>query len=225
MEPLLAHKIMVYPVRGNHDLVQEGGDSVNLWNEIFKGKYGLPDNGPEKEKGITFSFHYKNAFFLGLDTYLNDHRVNQRWLDKQLKDNERPHVFAFTHEPAYSLKGGHRDCLAVHKKARDIFIQSLIGSGSKVFFCGHDHWYDHARIEFTDNVYFHQLTAGTAGAPLRDWSSKEYSEKDIINIAHRKAYGYMIVEIQGLKVEMVMKIFNDEDEIEVIDRFGYEIKE
>ena len=36
---------------------------------------------PEGEAGLTYSVTAKNALFVGLDEYVNLHRVNQAWLD------------------------------------------------------------------------------------------------------------------------------------------------
>ncbi|MBU1077393.1 MAG: metallophosphoesterase [Spirochaetes bacterium] len=223
MEPLHKKNIKVYPVRGNHDLVKDEYPE-RAWNDVFMGKYALPSNGPEGEKNITYSFTNQNAFFIGLDTYIDRSKVNQKWLDKQLKKNSLPHVFLYAHEPAYTLEGGHYDALAIHEKARDTFVESILGAGGIIYFCGHDHWYDHAKIEFQDELWFHQFIVGTAGAPLRVWHSRQYREPDVIQVAHSEKYGYMVVEVDGSSISMEMKVFDENGSIKTVDTFNYKVK-
>ena len=76
------------------------------------------------------------------------HYVNQAWLESQLEGNVKPHVFAFGHEPAF--RALHYDCLDMHPDRRDAFWNSLKAAGSRAYFCGHDHFYDHARVDDGD---------------------------------------------------------------------------
>ena len=98
MAPLFDAGVGVYPVRGNHEADVPG--STTAWSAAFTGRYALPANGPTGETGLTYSFTAKNALFVGLDEYVNLHRVNQAWLDAQLAANTSPHVFVFGHERA-----------------------------------------------------------------------------------------------------------------------------
>jgi 3',5'-cyclic AMP phosphodiesterase CpdA len=201
MMPVYDAGIGVYVVRGNHDL----GDppATTAWNNTFKGRFALPQNGPKDHKNLTYSFSHKNAFVVALDQYIQTRRVPQNWLDKQLAKNKRPHIFIFGHEPAFKTQ--HTACLDDYPNHRDIFWASIEKAGARTYFCGHDHLYNHARIDDDgdpDND-IHQYIVGSGGATLRDWSGKYdglNSKYTVQNIYHAKQFGYCLVEIDGLDV-------------------------
>ena len=142
MQPVYDAGIQVLAVRGNH----ENQGNVSAWNAVFTGPYAIPGNGPPGEINVTYSLVHQTALIAGLDEYSgHTHRVNQAWLDGQFATNTRPHVFVFGHEPAF--KADHTDCLDDYPADRDIFWASLADAGGRTYFCGHDHFYDHARID------------------------------------------------------------------------------
>jgi predicted phosphodiesterase len=201
MRPVYDAGIGVYVVRGNHDLGKPEG--VTAWNNVFKDKFSLPGNGPAGEKNLTYSFRHKNAFVVGVDEYVRLQRVNQTWLDTQFAANTKPHIFVFGHEPAF--EAGHEGCLDVNVASRDIFWASIKKAGGRTYFCGHDHFYNHARVDDDGdpNNDIHQFIVGTAGAPLYNWSGAydgENSRYTVKCIFHSKEYGYCLVEIDGLDV-------------------------
>jgi hypothetical protein len=163
----------------------------------------MPTNGPVGERGLTYSFAWSNAFFVGLDNYAQIHRVNQPWLDRQLGTNTRPHVFVFGHEPAF--KAFHTDGLDDYPEDRNAFWRCLTASGAKVYLCGHDHFFNAARIEDGDgsstNDLF-QFIVGTGGST--NWPPQRYNYNGTngpyapVNLASiTNAYGYLLVEISG----------------------------
>jgi len=190
--------IGVYPVRGNHDVGEPAG--VSAWNNVFKGGFSLPDNGPAGEKNLTYSFTHKNVLVIGLDQYVRLRRVNQAWLDVQLTANTQPHIFVFGHEPAFKTK--HTACLDDYPDDRDVFWASIEKAGGRTYFCGHDHLYNHARVDDDGEPSndIHQYVAGTAGAPLREWPG-EYdgvnNDYTVENIYHASEFGYCLVEVNG----------------------------
>jgi hypothetical protein len=199
MQPVYDAGIHVYPVRGNHDLGSPPGTTA--WNNVFSGDYALPQNGPAGELNLTYSVAYENALFLGLDEYVTAHRVNQAWVDEQLQANTRPHVFVFGHEPAFKVY--HADCLDDYPANRNAFWASLVGAGSRAYFCGHDHLYNHARVDDDgdpDNDV-HQYVAGTAGAPHYTWAGLYDGDNDgytVSKVFYASQYGYVLGEIDGL---------------------------
>ena len=201
MQPVYDAGIGVYVVRGNHDLGEPPG--VTAWNNVFKDKFSLPGNGPAGEKNLTYSVRHKNAFIVGVDEYVRLRRVNQSWLDAQFAANTKPHVFVFGHEPAF--KAEHKDCLDDYAAERDMFWASIEKAGGRTYFCGHDHFYNHARVDDDGdpNNDIHQYIIGTAGAALYNWSGDydgENSGYTVKGIYHSKEYGYCLVEIDGLDV-------------------------
>ena len=191
--------IGVYPVRGNHEADVPGG--AGAWSDAFTGRYALPANGPSGESGLTYSFTSKNALFVGLDEYVDLHRVNQPWLDAQLAANAtRPHLFVFGHEPAF--KAFHSDCLGSYPDDRNIFWSSLATAGARVTFAGHDHFFDALRIDDGDGDAdddILQLIVGSGGGSL--FTSFAYNGINApyapVHLHHEAEHGYLLVEISG----------------------------
>lgn len=223
-DKLLESGIKVYPVRGNHELCK--GDnperlSALAWHEVFSGKYALPADGPRNEEGLTYSFRYRDVLFLNLDSYVEENNINQQWVDEQISGKKPLHIFAQTHEPLFSLEGAHQGCLQIEPERRDKLVNSLVKAGSLIFFCGHDHWYDHCVVQ-TNGVQFRQFTIGTGGAPLTTSAPgmKYKGVSNARNVAHSKCYGYAVVEIAGKSVKIKMKKLNDDGTTVVIDEFS-----
>ena len=196
--PLAAAGIPVYPVRGNHE--SDARDGLALWDEAFSGAAALPSNGPAGEVNLTYSFVHRNALFVGLDEYVGLHGVNQAWLDGQLAGNDRPHVFVFGHEPAF--KAFHEDGLDDYPGERDAFWQSLARGGARVYLCGHDHFFDVARIDDGDGDEgndLYQAIVGTGGGELftrhsYDGDNSAYTPRALY---HEAQHGYLLVEVGG----------------------------
>jgi hypothetical protein len=199
MQPVYTAGIRVLAIRGNH----ENAGSVNAWNSVFAGAYAMPGNGPSGELNVTFSFAQNNAFFVGLDQYSgHTHRVNQAWLDGQLGADARPHVFVLGHEPAFQAE--HADCMDDYPVDRDAFWASVATAGGRTYFCGHDHFYDHARIDDGDgdpNNDLHQYIVGTAGAPFHTFDGVYAGINGDMTPLEQycaSAYGYVVIDIDDL---------------------------
>ena len=261
MEPVYSKDIPVYCVRGNHSATQRYPDHAGypdhrpiwpetkkIWDKVMSGKYSMPGNGPEREKNVTFSATHQNALIIGLDLYTPHldstanpdgsypkdacRRVNQSWLNNQLKINQRQHVFVFTHEPAFKVQ--HNDCMHGDNSYgvdfsiyRNQFWESITAAGARVYFCGHDHGFAHARIDDGDNNTdndVHQLVVGTAGAGVD--ISPEYNGYNTpytpIPQGHAGKYGYVLVEINGQKASLEFKYLDEErDVFETSPLFNY----
>jgi hypothetical protein len=74
--------------------------------------------------------------------------------------------------------------------------------------CGHDHFYDHARLDDGDgepNDDVHQYIVGTAGAYPYSWSGSyggNNGDYVVKNVYHAQSYGYVIVEVDGPDVTL-----------------------
>ncbi|MHC4533025.1 MAG: metallophosphoesterase family protein [Planctomycetota bacterium] len=228
MIPVYAANIPVYVCRGNHELgdvssnyphpgtsPDPNDNNMLRWLNIFGNDSNpilkLPDNGPADEKFMTYSITHKNAFIAMLDNYAGTrhdfhHRVKQEWLDDQLAANTKPHIFLAGHEQAF--RALHTDCLDYFPAERDAFWTAIKNAGGRTYFCGHDHFYDHARVDDGDgnpNNDIHQFIIGTAGAPPYTWSPPYEGNNTIYTVEqlnHAKGYGYLLVEIDGLNVTM-----------------------
>jgi len=193
MAPVYSAGIGVYPVMGNHDTPDVNG---------FKAVFGaaIPDNGPAGEIDRTYFITYSNALVLALDNYVNANEINTNWVNSVLSTNTHPHVFSFGHEPAFKVN--HTDCLDDHPVDRDAFWNSLSNAQSRIYFAGHDHFYDHMRLDDGDgntNNDLHQMITGTAGAPLANDGDYDGNNGiwSPIRVLHEQQYGYVVVEIDG----------------------------
>jgi hypothetical protein len=232
--------IQVFPIRGNHE---EGPDRVvlpplpkhleppsgtpALLKQAFRNAFTeayIPQNGPEGEEGLTYSFTRKNAFIVGLDQYgSHPHKVNQDWLDRELDGNRKPHVFIYGHEPAFEVR--HRDCLAFYLKERDAFWDSIGRVGGRVYFCGHDHLYNRAVVEDKAGNPIRQVISGTAGGNLVPWLSTYRESKrvkgEFSDVDH---HGYILVTVEEMKVTIEWKAFLKEEIAipwRILDSFSY----
>jgi hypothetical protein len=235
VKPVYDAAIGVYVCRGNHEIMDVWGiyprpdidpddNYATRWLNVFGNelypRQKLPDNGPDGEKYMTYSVTHKNALIVLLDTYAGIrhetvNRVNQKWLDAQLKVNTKPHVFITGHEPAF--RAFHADCLDNWPAERDVLWASIRNAGGRVFLCGHDHFYDHARVDDGDGDPgndIHQYIIGTAGASLYSWSPPYAGNNGSYTIEqrhHAEGYGYVLVEVDDLNVTLTWMERDSED--------------
>ena len=203
LDTLNYHAIKMYACRGNNDV-----SSIDAWNLLFSGEYSFPQNGPEGEKNLTYAIVYDNLLFLSLDMYTNYHRINQDWLDEILLAQPRVHIFAAGHESAFKV--GQPATMNTYPTDRDKFWESLISAGAKVYFCGHDHFYDHARIDDGDGNPgndIHQVIVGTGRTSFH--SDGEYNGTNgrwtPIRIHHEENAGYVLIELSGEEAQLTWK--------------------
>lgn len=228
MKPVYDANIAVYVCRGNHELgdvwsyypdpgtqPDPNDNFAHRWLNVFgsdsEPNQKLPGNGPAGEEYMTYSVTHKNAFVVCLDQYAGTrhdfaHKVNQTWLDGELAVNTKPHVFITGHEPAF--RAHHNDCLDYFPAKRDVFWASIRNVGGRVYLTGHDHFYDHARVNDGDgdpNNDIHQYIVGTAGAPPYTWSPPydgNNSYYTVEQLHHTRRYGYVLVEVNDLDVTL-----------------------
>jgi hypothetical protein len=132
-----------------------------------------------------------------------------------LRVNRKPHVFVVGHEPAFKMV--HPDCLDDHPARRDTFWRSLKAAGARAYFCGHDHFFDHARVDDGDgdpDNDIHQFVAATAGAPWYAWTPPydgNNGDFAVTQVYHAERYGYIVVEVNDLDVTMTWMERHSED--------------
>ncbi|MEN6320659.1 MAG: metallophosphoesterase [Syntrophaceae bacterium] len=239
MSPVYNAGIRVYPVRGNHDSrpkrlallprFEPSTDAPVQLKNAFKDafpEFYIPKNGPVHEEGLTYSFAHKNAFIVGLDQFIGGrHTINQEWLHRQLKGNSLPHVFVYGHEPAFETD--HKDCLAFYPIGRDLFWDTIGRAGAKVYFCGHDHFYNRALIPDNTDIQIRQIIAGTGGGTLRKWSGVYKDDKRVHGEYHNSDHtGYILVTVEGTKATVIWKALmkpGTMDAWKILDTFTYSI--
>lgn len=244
VKPLYDHDVTVLPARGNHEVVwydpndttytaRSIPDAKKTWDKVFSGRYALPPNGPPDEKNVSFYYATGSVLCVGLDQYQEGdiparHAINQGWFDQVLNDHKKPFVFAYGHEPAF-MAGKHEDVLGTppaRSDTRDAMWESLIRGGARVYFCGHDHFYDHMvvmRDGGETGPEMHQLTAGSAGAPFTKGcvykSDPGWKLSPTRHIDY--AYGYVLVTIEGNRATVSFKGRVAPGRYEVMDSFSY----
>ncbi len=205
MKPVYEAGIHVYPLRGNHDTSSTAAREV--WNEVFSGPYALPGDGPAGEKDVTFAAAEANALVVGVDQDgWHRHAVNLGWLEQRLEANTKPLVFVVGHEMAFR-SGRHADNLDNNEWLRDAFVKLLMASGARVYFAGHDHFYD--RLQVADPAHpgdtLEQIVVGTAGAPF--YHGEDYAGDNtgwtVTPVKHiEKTFGYVLGRVDGRHVSL-----------------------
>jgi len=239
MKPVFSAGIKVFTIRGNHDSgperlalpplpsnLEPPPGSLMLLEKEYRNEVNgahIPMNGPENEKGLTYSFDHKNACFIALDQYTDgQHRINQEWLDRQLSGNTQVHLFIFGHEPAF--QACHIDNLSFYPEKRDRFWDSIGASKAKIYFCGHDHFYNRALIPDSKGNAVWQIIAGTGGGKLRSWSGT-YKDGDRIQCKYHNndLHGYVLVTVDGARVKSEWRALVDVSagRWQVLDAFSY----
>lgn len=209
MDPLRDAGIGVYPVRGNHDALP------SAWRDAFSGDYALPNNGPAGEVGQTYAFTHEDALFLALDelpTSAKKYSVNQRWLDAQLKANDKPNVFVFGHYPAFAMY--KIESLALRPLPRDLFWQSL-GRAHAAYFCGHNHFFDHAAASDWFGRRVPHVVAGTSSDHIHEWNGS-FLNRRVRRYEHVEAYGYTIVSVSGSTKTITFKQYTGPGTFETV---------
>ena len=225
-EPVYDAGIGVYVSRGNHEIMDVWGyyirpdidpqdNHATRWLNVFGSdlypEQKLPGNGPPDEKYMTYAVTHKNAFIVSFDQYAGIkhnavHTVNREWLDAQLAGNIKPHIFIAGHEAAF--RALHTDCLDNRPDERDKFWASIRNAGGRTYFTGHDHFYDHARIDDGDgnpDNDIHQYIVGSAGAVPYSWSPPYLGDNSYYTVEqlyHTENYGYVLAEVDGLNVTL-----------------------
>ena len=243
MAPVYQAGIRVYPIRGNHDSgperlalpplpshLEPPPDTPVVLKKAFQTAFTesyIPHNGPVEEEGLTYSFVHKNAFIVGLDQYTGgEHKVNQAWLDRTLSGKRLPHIFIFGHEPAFGA--GHPDNLAFFPQERDLFWNSLGKARARIYFCGHDHFYNRALIPDQASHPIRQIIAGTGGGPLKPWSGV-YKDSDRVKGEYHNGdyHGYLLVTVDGPQVTVAWKALVNQGAMntwQTLDTFIYSIQ-
>lgn len=241
MQPLYDQNVTVLPVRGNHEVVWYDANwapikipnAKTIWDKVFAGRYALPSNGPQDGNNVSFYHASNSVLCIGLDQYDDSdspirHSINQVWFDQVLGEHKKPFVFVYGHEPAFMV-GNHADVLGTtpaHADTRNSMWESLIRAGARVYFCGHDHFYDHMMVVRNTSETgpdMHQLTAGTSGAPfVKGCAYKDDPGWKLTPVRHIDyTYGYILVVLEGNRATVNFKGRLAAGKYEVMDSFDY----
>jgi len=145
---------------GNHEIESETSE------DIVRSVFEMPENGPSGLKELVYSFDYKNAHFIMLDTAIfnNFHtlgKVQMEWLKEDLEKNQKNSIFIFGHDPAYPVYSHIGTSLDKYSIQRDELWKLFERHGVRIYFCGHEHLYNRS---MHGDVY--QVITGGGGAQL-----------------------------------------------------------
>jgi acid phosphatase type 7 len=116
------------PIPGNHD--RQDGLGAAMYYSLFS----LPKDGPsEVHPESTYSFRYKNALFLMIDS---THPVEEQaaWIEEKLSTTDAVWKFAFFHFPPYNYEEPYPDIQKSWCKLFDKYHVDMVMSG-------HVHYY------------------------------------------------------------------------------------
>ncbi len=201
---------------GNHEIESEM--SENIVRSIFE----MPENGPSGFKELIYSFDYKNAHFVMLDTeaFNNFHAIGEtqlKWLKEDVEKNQKktifihspatgglsitpkePHdsarvCFIFGHDPAYPVYNHIGSSLDKYAVERDELWGIFKKYKVSAYICGHEHLYNRA---IHDGVY--QIISGGGGAHVSAPEEKGgFYNFIVIDVKDDGAIGIIVKDING----------------------------
>jgi len=187
-----SYKIPVYCVPSNHVIQSEMSEN------IFRSVFEMPENGPDGFKELVYSFDYKGAHFVGIDTeeYNNFHDIGEEqfnWLRQDLEQNEKRIVFVFGHDPAYPVSHHKFNSLDRVSSKRDDIWSLFKNCDVEVYFCGHEHLYNKSLHE---GVY--QIIAGGGGGGLVESPEKGgFHHFVVVNVKDNGTCEVTTIDIDG----------------------------
>ena len=206
MNPVIASNIPIYTVRGNHENnAGEGPPMLDLKQAYFDALgTNMPGNGPnngplDDQRGYTYSFTYKNAFFAVVDQYFYPLSTNggydsidQAWLSQQLQQSYTPYKIVMAHVPVYIDHFYGTDSAGMTNRAQ--FWDSLGYNGARVYVCGHTHNLSVcvAPDDYGNNI--HQLLSGNGGAEM-DEIAPEPEAGMTITYYNTNHYGFALATV------------------------------
>ncbi|MEP6494581.1 MAG: metallophosphoesterase [bacterium] len=178
--PLANSGVELVTIPGNHETDNLAKVAVpsgeRVWLRDMAAYIGRGGNGPAAggpdglqtdQSKLTYSFDFKDAHFvlLNTDPVGKDWHVPTAWMTTDLaaaRGRGAKHVFAIAHKPAYSYPTLATDGLAFDMAARDAFWNALVNNQVEGMFSAHNHAY--WRAQPTGKTW--QVIAGNGGSPL-----------------------------------------------------------
>lgn len=185
-----------------------------------------PEGSPRRLAGYpVFSFGYGNAFFIAFDSNIAGDEKQFEWIKAQLEGLDRAryrHVIVYSHHPAFSSgpHGGARVELAT-AIIRQTYMPLFRKHHVRIFFAGHDHFFEHWVERYEDETGKHRLDhilTGGGGAPLyayagdpdtRQYIKDNESQKVTLDRIAKPpyepgdgAYHYVLVQVDGDRISL-----------------------
>jgi len=170
-------------------------------------KAGGPDQLQTDQSRLTYSFNFRDAHFviLNTDPVGAAATVPVHWIADDLAEARRDrsirHIFALGHKPAFTPSDATPDCsLDSNPNVRNVFWDELNGAGANAYLVSHAHMYNRSRpISPTEPSVSRawQVVAGNAGSPVDSmWAESGatpyygYTVVTVTNDGHALLTGY-----------------------------------
>jgi len=154
-----------YPLVGNHDVYPEPMAWLRNYDIEQNGRQppNIVNTGPPDCEETTYSFDYSNAHFVILNVYCDTHNdvrtdgaivdALYNWLEADLAQTDKDHIFVFGHEPAFpqpdednGLVRHLGESLDKYPITRNRFWSLLKERGVAAYITGHTHAYSIVKI-------------------------------------------------------------------------------
>lgn len=222
MQPVYQAGIPVFVTRGNHEYTSVGDCGYNPLDpsrEPFLAHFNMPQNGPPGEKGLTWSFTWKNAKVVGFDQYANKApgfdcyryapgsnkgQMMNPWVLEEIRHSNAGVNFVVAHEPMWP-SATHKDSFASDPDSRDA-LAHVLSTHNGSFFAGNDHMYVRGILQRNHGLAVPSFVVGTAGG-----GNYDYNLFDIVaagytgpwvfvgqaSLAHdtKPVFGYLLVTV------------------------------
>jgi len=220
---------------GNHDVSSASKHDdpqrqPGLKNYFSANAELIPANGSLRRLADypVFSFGYGNLFAIAFDSNIADDEKQYQWIKSQLEGLDRKryqNVIVYAHHPAFSSgpHGGAKaepSTITIRQRYMPLFRKHHV----RVFFAGHEHFFEHWVERYEDAAGRHrldQVLTGGGGAPLYAYAGdpdiKPYlqanaAEKVTLERIAKPpaepgggAYHYVLVQVDGdqIKLEVI----------------------
>ena len=197
-------RIPLMAVPGNHD------NRSGLGAQTFQDEFSYPQNGPDGvPKEQTYSFTYKNAFFLMIDA-TSPMDPQTKWIEQQLAQSKATWKFAMFHFPPYNWEEPYFN---IQKDWVPLFDKYHVD----MVFSGHIHYYMRSKPMKAGQVV-DSYNIGTAYIISVGIPNKPHQMTDEPYAVVRNAEGhlYQYLKIEGKKLSYETVNFDNQ----VIDKFS-----
>jgi hypothetical protein len=191
-----AHKIVVYPALGNHDL--HGDQATTLGNYFAR--------FPALKESRFYSVRLGNSLMLILDSALDELTGPQgEWLHGQVEHlpSNADFVFFVFHHPPYTSSSDEKAYGGGHSaREKELGLAAFLEEKQKqsrarfVVFNGHVHNYE--RHEHNGVIYFVTGGGGAHAYPITRKADDLYKDSGI-------NYHYLLVQVDKSRVQVTMK--------------------
>ena len=179
-KPIQKAGIKIFITPGNH-IIDQKKDNVKVSASNYIERFNKdfpsdnPQNGPDKYKGVTYSFDYENIHFVTTTSFVSHrgfdnneikknyfvqkkkdfeyfiNRENRDWLLNDLEKSKSKFKIFFTHCPLYPVGPHYKDkkSLHAHEQNRKDVLSILNSYKVDLFLASHEHMY--ARVKLGPN--------------------------------------------------------------------------